>query len=164
MGPMTNGTDPRAEGLSTNDYCALLPRQRYSHEAQGLILRLPRTGLTVVPFKETGSGYWDAVVVEGSKTYPRGGYPISLSKVEIETAIELTVGDPVETNFVSTPEEAETLELGQYILTTEGSFKKSEKDGKTLWTRLFKEPLTTAELTFPAKVGGMATPKETSSV
>lgn len=41
---MSQTPDPRANGISTNDYCALLPKQRLTHEAQGLILLQPRTG------------------------------------------------------------------------------------------------------------------------
>mgnify|MGYP006361548937 CR=1 FL=1 len=89
---MSHEPDPRANGISTNDYCKLLPKQRYTHEAQGLILMLPSSGLVVVPFHEHTGG-WDVVVVEGFGSYPVGGYHLSVGDAEIETAIELTLGE-----------------------------------------------------------------------
>jgi hypothetical protein len=49
MRGMSHTPAPRADGIATIDYCARLPRRRYSHEARGLVLLMPRTGLTGVP-------------------------------------------------------------------------------------------------------------------
>lgn len=164
MAPMSRTPDPRANGVSTNDYCALLPRHRYTHEAGGQLLLLPRTGLVVVPFKAHQNGGWDAAVVEGSDTYPRGGYHLSISCSEIETAIELTAGDPVETRFVESAEDADALPDGQSILTKDGYFKKTTVDGRAVWTQWLHDALSTAELTFPAKVLDTSEPTESASV
>lgn len=86
--------DPRADGLSINDYCARLPRRRYTHQAHGLILQLPRTGLDVFPFREHKGG-WDAVVVEGHGAYPVGGYDVYIPETELETAIKVRFGEEV---------------------------------------------------------------------
>lgn len=145
---MTTDPDPRADGISINDYVALLPRRRYSHLAQGKILLLPRTGLVVVPFREH-SGGWDAVVVDGYGNYPVGGYHLSISDGEIETAIELTLGEPVPVELVNTAEEAEALEDGTHVLTrTHGALSKTTIDGEVRWVRPFinKVSLRTDEL------------------
>lgn len=76
---------------STSAFCDALPRRRDSYDAKGRILRLPRTGLVVVPFEQVGGG-WSCVVVVGNDSYPRDGYCLFVSRVEIETAIELGVG------------------------------------------------------------------------
>ncbi|QOD06072.1 hypothetical protein IDT60_21150 (plasmid) [Pseudarthrobacter sp. BIM B-2242] len=134
MSPMTHAPDPTADGLSTNDYCASLPRRRYTHQAQGLILKLPRTGLVVVPFRSHKGG-WSCVVVEGYGAYPVGGYDVSISNTEIETATELHLGEPVPVEIV-TAEEADALEDGRYILTrTHGSLHKATVDGQIRWVR-----------------------------
>lgn len=72
---MANTPDPLAAGLSTTDYCALLPRRRSNRQARGLTLKLLRTGLVVVPFREH-TNIWDAVVVDG-----HGAYPVRLRRV-----------------------------------------------------------------------------------
>lgn len=155
MGPMTHTPDPRAAQLSTNDFCALLPRRRRTTQAHGLILKLPRTGLVVVPFREHKNG-WDAVVVEGHGAYPVGGYDVYISNGEIETAIEVRLGEEVDVQLV-TAEEAEALADGDYILTrAHGGLRKATVDGEVRWIRAFfkKLSLRTAEIVdqFPVVV------------
>lgn len=145
---MTYAPDPRADGISTNDYVALLPRRRFSHLSQGLNLLLPSSGLVVVPFAKHPGG-WDVVVVDGHGSYPVGGYHLSVGDGEIETAIELSLGDEVPVELVATPEEAEALDDGTRVLTrTHGSLTKGTVDGETRWLRhlMTKLSLTTAEL------------------
>ncbi|WP_138418684.1 hypothetical protein [Sinomonas gamaensis] len=157
---MTRTPDPRAEDVSTNAYCSQLMKQRYSHEAQGLILLLPRTGLMVVPFAQNQHS-WDAVVVEGSETYPRGGHHIAVGNAEIETALELPL-IPHET--VNTPEEAEALPDGESILTPGsciyGKNDRWDEPGVTYWLRTNHTPIRTDMLSrdmhFPARVLGTA--------
>ena len=154
---MTYEPDPRAVGISINDYCALLPKQRYTHEAQGQILQLPSSGLVVVPFKEHIGG-WDVVVVDGFGSYPVGGYHLSVGDAEIETAIELTLGEPVPVRFVGGRKEADILPDGTFILTRAGyTLRKGSDDAGTIWTAFLKDPVRTADLDdalFPAKVSG----------
>jgi hypothetical protein len=166
METMSHIPDLRADGISTNDYCALLPRRRYEHEARGRILLLPRTGLVVVPFEELKDGGWYVAVVEGRGAYPVGGYHLYASKVEIETAIELTLGEPAPAVIVNTAEEAEALEDGAFILTRDhGGLSKKSIDGEARWTRsiLKRVSLRTEEIAdqFPVVVRRS---KETASV
>jgi hypothetical protein len=87
--------DPRADGISTNDYTATLPVRRQSIHARGRLLFLPSAGLTVVPYGDdfglehrrpiTG---WGCVVIEGTKTYSPDGHNIWVGGGEIETARE----------------------------------------------------------------------------
>lgn len=167
MKPMSHTPDPRAVGISINDYCKLLPKQRYTHEAQGKILLLPSSGLVVVPFKEHTGG-WDVVVVEGFGSYPVGGYHLSVSDGEIETAIELALGEPVPVRFVGGRKEAEHLADGDYILTRAGySLRKGTDDAGTIWTAFLKDPVRTADLDdslFPAKVSVTYPAKEKADV
>lgn len=85
--------DPAAPGnpagLSTIEYCALLPRRRWSHEAKGKILYFPRTGICGVPCEMRDGGSWNVVVVKGDQTYPVGGYNLYVCADEIETALEV---------------------------------------------------------------------------
>lgn len=159
---MTHAPDPRADGISTSDYCKLLPKQRYSHEAQGKILLLPRTGLVVVPFNDHIGG-WDVVVVDGFGNYPVGGYHLSVGDAEIETAIELAIGEPVPVRFVQDRAEADALPDGYYILTRAGySLLKGTDEAGTLWTGFLKDPARTADLDdalFPAKITASITAK-----
>lgn len=159
---MTHTPDPRAEGLSINDYCALLPRRRHSHEGRGKILLLPSSGLVVVPFQEHTGG-WDVAVVEGHGSYPVGGHHLSVSDAEIETAVEISLGEPVPLHFVNSGAEAEALEDGTYILTrSRGGLSKATVDGETRWVRTIidKVSLRTDEIAdqFPVVVPGSATP------
>lgn len=84
------------ENESTIDYCARLPRRRWSHQAKGLILELPRTGMVVAPFEMHDHG-WNVVVVVGDRAgvYRPDGYSLFVGNDEIETAIERGVGEPV---------------------------------------------------------------------
>lgn len=162
---MTHTPDPAADGLSTNDYCASLPRRRHTHRAQGLILKLPRTGLVVVPYRSHAGG-WTCVVVEGYGAYPVGGYDVSISNTEIETAIEVRLGEEVPVQLV-TAEVAETLEDGSFILTrAHGALAKQIVDGQTRWGRkaFGKVSVSTAEIAdqFPVVVTSTAT--ETTGV
>ncbi|HEX9089559.1 MAG TPA: hypothetical protein VF867_18860 [Arthrobacter sp.] len=164
---MTHAPDPRADGISTNDYCKLLPKLRYSHEAQGKILLLPSSGLVVVPFNNHTGG-WDVVVVDGFGSYPVGGYHLSVGDAEIVTAIELGIGEPVPVHFVQDRAEADNLPDGSYILTRAGySLRKGTDDAGTIWTAFLKDPVRTAgldEALFPAKVSGTYPAKESASV
>lgn len=82
------------EGESTLDYCARIPKQRWSHEAKGKLLEFPQTGLIGVPYRmNSSSGGWDVVVVRPDEagTYQPGGYCLAICRQEIETAIEREV-------------------------------------------------------------------------
>jgi hypothetical protein len=59
------------------------------YDAKGRLLRL-RSGIVVVPFKQQ-TGSWDAVVVQGSKMYPRGGYNIVVFDQDLLIAEELQI-------------------------------------------------------------------------
>lgn len=149
MGPMTREPDPRANGISTNDYVALLPRRRYSHEAQGKVLLLPSSGLVVVPFERRKGGGWTVVVVEGHGANPVGGYNLVPSDGEIETAIEVRLGAEVPVHVVATVEEAEALADETPVLTrTHGWLRRETVDGETRWVRkaFGKVSLSTAQL------------------
>ncbi|WP_427019360.1 hypothetical protein ACQCSX_21960 (plasmid) [Pseudarthrobacter sp. P1] len=164
---MSHTPDPRADDVSTTDYCKLLPRQRYTHEARGQILLLPSSGLVVVPFTEHTGG-WDVVVIDGHGSYPVGGHHLCVGDAEIETAIELALGEPVPTRFVHNRVEAEALPDGTAILTRDGgSLRKSSDEAGTLWTGFLKAPVRTADLheaLFPATVRGPVQTKESSHV
>jgi hypothetical protein len=162
---MSHTPDPRANGISTHEYCKLLPRQRYSHEAQGRILLLPSSGLVVVPFEERKDGGWTVVVVEGFGSYPVGGHHLVIGDAEAETAIELSLGEPVPVQL-ATAEEAEALGDGSHILTrSQGGLRKKTFDGDIRWVRSFpkRASLTTEEIAdqFPVVVTHA---KETVSV
>lgn len=162
---MTHTPDPEAEGLSINDYCARLPRRRYAHTAHGLILKLPRTGLVVVPFRSHTTG-WDAVVVEGHGSYPVGGYDVYISNNEIETAIEVRLGAEVPVKLV-TAETAEKLEDGSWILTrAHGQLAKQIVDSQTRWgrTAFKKVSVSTAEIADEFPVVVISTVKEAARV
>lgn len=166
MTSMSHTPDPRANDISTVDYCALLPRRRYSHEARGSVLLLPRTGLVVVPFEELKGGGWYVAVVEGHGAYPVGGYHLHACDAEIETAVELSLGEPMPDAMVSTLEEAEALEDGVFILTRDhGGLSKKAIDGETRWTRtiLKKVSLRTEEIADQLPVV-VRRSKETASV
>lgn len=167
MKSMTYAPDPRANGISTNDYCELLAKQRYSHDAQGKILLLPSSGLVVVPFNAHVGG-WDVAVVEGFGSYPVGGYHLSVGDAEIETAIELAIGEPVPVRFVGGRKEADNLPDGAYILTRAGySLLKGTDEAGTVWTGFLRDPARTADLDdtlFPAKVSGTYPAKENAGV
>ncbi|MET4143830.1 hypothetical protein [Arthrobacter sp. UYCo732] len=160
---MSRTPDPRANGISTNDYCALLPRRRHSYQGRGLVLLLPRTGLVVVPFEELKGGGWYVAVVEGHGSYPVGGHHVYASDAEIETAVELGLGEPAPVRFVN-QDEAEALEDGTYILTRShgGLCKTTDVDG-TLWTRsiINKVALRTDEIVdqFPVVIPGPSAAK-----
>lgn len=161
---MTHAPDPRADGISTNDYCELLTKQRYAHEARGRILLLPSSGLVVVPFEERKGGGWTVVVVEGFGSYPVGGYHLVICDAEAETAIELALGEPVPVRFVQDRAEAGALPDGYYILTRAGhSLRKGADESGSIWTAFLKDPVRTADLDdalFPAKVRGTSIDSE----
>lgn len=166
---MSRDPDPRAMGLSTIDYCKLLPRRRYSHEARGRVLLMPQTGLVVVPYEEFRGGGWYVTVVDGHGSYPVGGYNLSVSADEIETAVELALGDPVPAIVVNSHEEAGALEDGTYILTrAHGGLRKTTVDGETRWMRsiLKKVSLRTDELPdeFPIGVSASSSTKAAANV
>ncbi|GAA4032944.1 hypothetical protein GCM10023063_15380 [Arthrobacter methylotrophus] len=165
---MSHTPDPRANGISTNDYCALLPKQRYSHEARGLMLLLPSSGLVVVPFEERKGGGWTVAVVEGFGSYPVGGHHLVIGDAEAETAIELSLGEPVPVRSVQDSDEADTLPDGTVILTRAGySLRKDTDEAGTIWTRFLEAPVRTADLgddLFPAKVRSAVPVKESTSV
>jgi len=160
---MSHTPDPRADGISTIDYCALLPKQRYSHEAQGKILLMPGSGLVVVPFEMRRGGGWTVVVVDGFGSYPVGGHHLVVGDAEIITAIELAIGEPVPVRFVQDRAEAEALQDGDYILTRAGySLLKGTDDTGTIWTGFLKDPARTTDLDdalFPAKITANITAK-----
>ena len=88
--PLTFTFDPAADGISTNDYTATLPKRRHSVYAKGRPLYMPRTGLVLTPCQMHSDGSWTCVVTIGSATYPTDGYSLWVGREEIETAIDLT--------------------------------------------------------------------------
>jgi hypothetical protein len=85
------------DGLSTNDYCSLLPKRRWGHEAKGKILFFPRTQITGVPVEMRKGGGWDVVVVHSEHpSYPVGGYNLFVSDIEVVTALEFYWYLPIE--------------------------------------------------------------------
>ena len=90
--------DPRdvaAPEGSTNAQLLALPQQRvHTHDMKGKLLLLPRTGIIGVLADHVGGKF---IVVngsacrkeDGSEAYPRGGHDISVSDLELQTAIEL---------------------------------------------------------------------------
>ena len=94
--------DPRdvqaPEGSINAQLLALSQQREYTYDMKGRVLLLPRTGLIVVPARTHSNG-WYCVVVDGSvgrkengmESYPRGGYDIDVSDLEMQTAIELEV-------------------------------------------------------------------------
>lgn len=83
-------SDPASFGISTTDYVATLPKRRWSHEAKGRALYMPRTGMVLVPFEMTSDGGWTCVVMIGTDTYRPDGYSLAVGNDEIETAIDVT--------------------------------------------------------------------------
>jgi len=87
------------DGESITEYCAKLPKRRPAHTAKGLLLRFPRTGLVGVPYEprpsQSGTN-WAVVVVAPDRAgiYQPGGYDLSVSALEVETAIELEAVSP----------------------------------------------------------------------
>lgn len=81
-----------ASSISVNEFYEEAPKLRFSHEAQGKLLLLPKTGLVVTPYKQ-GSGGWYSVVVRGSTMYPVGGHNLFITDVEIESALEYELGE-----------------------------------------------------------------------
>lgn len=74
---------------SLNAELLALPQQRtHVHDFIGHVLHLPRTGHVVVPFKRQPGGY-DAVVIDGDESYPRGGHHLFVFDLELQTAIEV---------------------------------------------------------------------------
>lgn len=153
---MNREPDPRADGMSADDYCALLPQQRVCSESQGQLLFLPRQGLTVVPFRRDLNG-WTVTVVEGDD-FHRTGHNVRIGDAEICTAIELSAGEPVATRFVNTPEEAETLPVGGRILSRNGYVLCKELRGGEVWCVTgsgYSQPSgSLKDSHFPAKVLG----------
>ena len=60
-------------------------------DAKGRILRLD-TGVVVVPYLQH-RGYWEAAILDGNDTYPRGGYNICVFDKDILDADELSATD-----------------------------------------------------------------------
>lgn len=77
--------------ISTNDFYADAPKLRYSHEAKGKLLLLPKSDLVVAPYSP-GSGGWYAIVVRGNSVYTSDGHNLFIPDVEIESALEYELG------------------------------------------------------------------------
>lgn len=77
--------------ISTNKFYADAPKLRYSHEAKGKLLLLPKSNLVVAPYKQESDG-WYAVVVRGNSVYTSSGYNLFIPDVEIESALEYELG------------------------------------------------------------------------
>lgn len=90
--PIGPPPDPRAAGISTIDYCKLLPKRRGAHDAKGKLLFFPRTGMVMVPCV-SHRWRWSCVVVVGNQagTYTPSGYSLDIGDEEIETAIEIDI-------------------------------------------------------------------------
>lgn len=78
--------------ISTNDFYSDAPKLRYSHEAKGKLLLLPKSGLVVAPYNQ-GSDGWYAVVVRGNSVYTSSGHNLFIPDVEIESALEYELGE-----------------------------------------------------------------------
>lgn len=78
-------------------HAAREPKRRWSHEARGKVLYFPRTGMVMVPFELHRDRSWSCVVVFSREpAYPVGGYHLSVSAAEIETAVELSLAGPIQ--------------------------------------------------------------------
>lgn len=85
------------DGLSTTDYCKLLPQRRWAHEAKGKLLFFPRTEIYGVPAEMRSGGSWNVVVTYSENpSYPVGGYNLYVSEQEIVTALEFYWRLPIE--------------------------------------------------------------------
>lgn len=82
-------TDSR---ISINEFYEDAPKLRYSHQAKGKLLLLPKTGLVVAPYKDERGG-WYAVVVRGNSMYTSEGHNLFIPDVEIESALEYEIGE-----------------------------------------------------------------------
>lgn len=101
--------DPRyvqaPEGSINAELLALSQQRTYTHDMKGRVVLLPRTGIIGVPIEMTSGGHWNFVIVDGSAckkedgmvSYPRGGYNIDVSDLELQTAVELVIGIPGDT-------------------------------------------------------------------
>jgi hypothetical protein len=104
--------DPAAEGLSTYEYNAALPKRRYSYQAKGLPLYIFRTGHVVVPFEMTQGGHWNCVVLLGDQVYMPDGYNILMPAVDIEAGLDLSgafekaAGEAIELHNLAKKEES----------------------------------------------------------
>lgn len=99
------GRDPRdveAPAGSINAELLALPQQRvYTHDMEGRMLYFPRTDIVGVAYRTQGAGHWSVCVIDGGSkeikegsttpTYPRGGHDISVSDLEMQTAVELEI-------------------------------------------------------------------------
>jgi hypothetical protein len=80
---------------STNAALHELPAFReYTHDLIGVVLYLPRSKHVVVPFRHQKGGGAGCVIVEGDKTYPRGGYDIDVSHWELQRAERVAIRVP----------------------------------------------------------------------
>jgi len=93
-GLMKDPRDVEAPEGSTNAQLLALPQRRvHTHDMVGRLVVLPRTGIVGVLADDGGR----FVVVDGSackkadgyEAYPRGGHHITVSDLELQTAIEL---------------------------------------------------------------------------
>lgn len=73
---------------STNSYTEALPMRRYWHECKGLVLYLPMTGTTVVPYELTKGGAYCVVVDFETGPNTPGGYNLHVGEGELRTAVE----------------------------------------------------------------------------
>ena len=116
-GMMRDPRDVQApDGSQNAELLALRQRRRFVGDPRGHLFLRPRTGLVVMPISahaaprdpETGElivplppSTWRCIVVDGAActdesgrvTYPRGGHDISVSELELTTAIDLTEGE-----------------------------------------------------------------------
>lgn len=82
---------------SINAALLALPQQReHTHDMKGRVLLFPRTGIIGVPHEMNDVGYYVTIVdgsactdENGREVYPRGGYGIHVSDLEMQTAIEM---------------------------------------------------------------------------
>lgn len=65
-----------------------LPHSDSAGDVKGRLLKLPRTGFVVAPYKQSDGG-WLCVVVSGDATYPRGGYDIFVFDDDLTAATEV---------------------------------------------------------------------------
>ncbi|MDF2990242.1 MAG: hypothetical protein K0S37_756 [Microbacterium sp.] len=94
---------PAPPGSINAELLALPQRREYTHDLKGALLYFPRSDQVMVPFQAESGGHWSCVVVfngsraprreNGRLVYPRGGYNLDVSELEMQTAIELTASE-----------------------------------------------------------------------
>lgn len=101
---------------STNAALHELPAYReHTHDLIGVVLYLPRLKFIVVPFRLVSSGGAGCVIIEGDKTYPRGGYDIDVSDWELQRAERVALCNVKFGDLAATNRELRALADGRTV-------------------------------------------------